>query len=226
MTDQLALVSRLPRSCIRYQSQENLLKRTKIVLAVPSYHRQRLSGIRRGWCPSQSRKDYNPKRTKRVIRSDAGVTHRLSLSARVVSAVDRQVKAKRQDEKRLQHRRNRHAREIQRSPTPRLLRHRDSESSEPSQRPAPPAGGEAGSNQLNVDITRIIKGRSGAMEGLPGSVSSAPGLKPGGGAGCASSEDTGSRAAGRLPAGRRAIFRALDRPADQRWSGARPRAAP
>jgi hypothetical protein len=30
-----------------------LLKRTKIVLALPSYHRQRLSGIRRGWCRSQ-----------------------------------------------------------------------------------------------------------------------------------------------------------------------------
>jgi len=40
-----------PRSCIRNQSRENLLKRTKIVLALPSYHRQRLSGIRRGWCP-------------------------------------------------------------------------------------------------------------------------------------------------------------------------------
>jgi hypothetical protein len=33
-----------------------LLKRTKIVLALPSYNRQRLSGIRRGWCPFQSRK--------------------------------------------------------------------------------------------------------------------------------------------------------------------------
>lgn len=28
-----------------------LLKRTKIALALPSYDRQRLSGIRRGWCP-------------------------------------------------------------------------------------------------------------------------------------------------------------------------------
>jgi hypothetical protein len=36
-----------------------------------------------------------------VIRSDAGVAHRLSLSARVVSAADNQVKAKRQGEKRL-----------------------------------------------------------------------------------------------------------------------------
>jgi hypothetical protein len=33
---------------------------------------------------------------ERVIRSDAGVAHRLSLSARVVSAVVGQVKAKRQ----------------------------------------------------------------------------------------------------------------------------------
>ncbi len=86
------LINRTPRSCIRNQSQENLLKRTKIVLALPSYHRQRLSGIRRGWCPSCS-----PKITRgaeRVIRSDSGDTHRLSLSARVLSAVDSQVKAK------------------------------------------------------------------------------------------------------------------------------------
>jgi hypothetical protein len=53
LTDQQPLVSRTPRSCIRNQSQENLLERTKIVLALPSYNRQRLSGIRRGWCPSQ-----------------------------------------------------------------------------------------------------------------------------------------------------------------------------
>src|SRR3982074_1164534 len=88
-----------PRSCIRNLSQENLLERTKIVLALPSYNRQRLSGIGRGWCPSQS-----PKTTQgieRVVRSDSGVAHRLSLSARVVSAVDSQVKAKRQGQKRL-----------------------------------------------------------------------------------------------------------------------------
>ncbi len=36
-----------------------------------------------------------------MIRSDAGLAHRLSLSARVVSAVDSQVKAKRQGWKRL-----------------------------------------------------------------------------------------------------------------------------
>jgi hypothetical protein len=101
VTGQRGLIGRLPRSCIRYQSQENLLKRTKIVLALPSNNRQRLSGIRRGWCPPQSRRG-----TERVIRSDVGVTHRLSLSARVVSAVDRQVKAKQRDEKRLWHRRN------------------------------------------------------------------------------------------------------------------------
>src|SRR5258707_9770270 len=45
-----------PRSCIRNQSRENLLKRTKIVLALPDFDRQRLSGIRRGWCPSRSSK--------------------------------------------------------------------------------------------------------------------------------------------------------------------------
>lgn len=73
-----------------------MLKRTKIVLALPSYHRQRLSSIRRGWCPSRSQKG-----TERVIRSDVGVAHRLSLSARVVSTVDSQVKAKRQGWKRL-----------------------------------------------------------------------------------------------------------------------------
>src|SRR5258706_9425768 len=50
-TDQRSLFSPVPRSCIRIQSQEDVLKRTKIVLALPSYDRQRLSGIRRGWCP-------------------------------------------------------------------------------------------------------------------------------------------------------------------------------
>jgi len=35
-TDQLSLSGLLPRSCIRIYSQENVLKRTKIVLAVPS----------------------------------------------------------------------------------------------------------------------------------------------------------------------------------------------
>jgi hypothetical protein len=96
VADQGALLSRVPRSCIRNQSRENLLKRTKIVLALPSYHRQRLSSIRRGWCPSRSQKGI-----ERVIRSDAGVAHRLSLSARVVSTVDSQVKAKQQGWKRL-----------------------------------------------------------------------------------------------------------------------------
>ena len=100
MIDQLALFNRLPRSCVRNQSRENLLKRTKIVLAVPSYHRQRLSGIRRGWCPPRSR------RMKGVIRSDSGVAHRLSLSARVLSAAGSQVKAKRQSKKRLRHLQN------------------------------------------------------------------------------------------------------------------------
>src|SRR5690349_17086532 len=35
-TDQLALCGLLPRSCIRVHSQEDVLKRTKIVLALPS----------------------------------------------------------------------------------------------------------------------------------------------------------------------------------------------
>jgi len=48
-----------------------------------------------------------------VARSDAGVTHRLSLSARVVSAVDRQVKAKPQGKKRLCHGRNRRNRDYE-----------------------------------------------------------------------------------------------------------------
>jgi hypothetical protein len=99
-------VQSVPRSCIRYQSQENLLKRTKIVLAVPSYHRQRLSGIRRGWCPSQSAG------TERVIRSDSGVAHRLSLSGRVLSAEVSQVKAKQQGVKCLWRLRIRRAREF------------------------------------------------------------------------------------------------------------------
>ena len=111
MTDQRALLSRVPRSCIRNQSQENLLKRTKIVLALPSYNRQRLSGIRRGWCPSRSRRKLT-QGIERVIRSDSGVAHRLSLSARVVSAVDSQVKAKRQRKKRLWRLQNRHAHRI------------------------------------------------------------------------------------------------------------------
>ena len=220
MTDQPVLLSRLPRSCIRYQSQENLLERTKIVLAVPSYHRQRLSGIRRGWCPFQSRK------TKRVIRSDAGVTHRLSLSARVVSAVDRQVKAKRQGEKRLRHRRIRHARRISAQAHATTLARSRLRILRSFPKPCPACPWRVGPNQLNVNITRVIYDRYGTMEALPGSVSSAPGPKAGGGAGRASSVGTGSRAAGRLPAGRRAIFPGQDRPAGRPWSGARPRAAP
>jgi len=44
-----------------------------------------------------------------VVRSDSGVAHRLSLSARVVSAGDSQVKAKRQGQKRLWRLQNRHS---------------------------------------------------------------------------------------------------------------------
>jgi hypothetical protein len=53
---------------------------------------------------------------ERVIRSDFGVAHRLSLSARVLSAVVSQVKAKRQCKKRLWRLRNRHAHEFQSMP--------------------------------------------------------------------------------------------------------------
>ena len=42
-----------------------------------------------------------------MIRSDSGVAHRLSLSARVVSTLDSQVKTKRQWQKRLWRRWNR-----------------------------------------------------------------------------------------------------------------------
>jgi hypothetical protein len=51
-TRQLKAAARASRSCIRIRSRENMLKRPKIALALPSYDRQRLSGIRRGWCPS------------------------------------------------------------------------------------------------------------------------------------------------------------------------------
>jgi hypothetical protein len=71
-TFQRSLSGPAPRSCIRNRSQEDFLKRTKIALALPSYDRQRLSGIRRGWCPSR------PKKPVWVFRSDAGVAHRLS----------------------------------------------------------------------------------------------------------------------------------------------------
>ena len=64
-TDQRSLFGLSPRSCIRFHSQEYVLKRTKIVLALPSYSRQRLSGIGRGWCPWRSRKE-----ALRVFRSD------------------------------------------------------------------------------------------------------------------------------------------------------------
>jgi hypothetical protein len=97
-----------------------LLERTKIVLALPSYNRQRLSGIRRGWCPSRSQEIAQG--IERVIRSDSGVAHRLSLSARVLSAADSQVKVKRQRKKRLWRLQNRCAHEFQSMPKLRLLR--------------------------------------------------------------------------------------------------------
>ncbi len=81
-----------PRSCIRNNLRATWL-RTK-----PSWHylccyRQRLSGIRRGWCPSHAQPDRRSLGGG-VFRSDAGDAHRLSLSARVLSAADGQVKAK------------------------------------------------------------------------------------------------------------------------------------
>jgi hypothetical protein len=70
--------------------------KTEIDTAVTSYIRQRLSDIRRGWCPSRSPET---KGAERVIRSDASEAHRLSLSGRVLSAADSQVKAKQQQMK-------------------------------------------------------------------------------------------------------------------------------
>jgi hypothetical protein len=96
-------VQSAPRSCIRNQSlkislkSKLSLKRQNIVLALPSYNRQRLSVIGRGWCPSRSLEDCRLKQktwSERVIRSDVGEAHRLSLSARVLSAPCMQVKAK------------------------------------------------------------------------------------------------------------------------------------
>jgi hypothetical protein len=72
-----------------------------------------------------------------VIRSDAGVAHRLSLSARVVSAGDSQVKAKRQGEKRLWRLQNRPFRALEKLVEGKLQR-------------APP--------QPNLDFTRVLWG--------------------------------------------------------------------
>jgi hypothetical protein len=90
-TGQRSLSGLKPRSCIRVRSQEDVLKRTKIVLALPSYMRQRLSSIRRGWCPSRPRNN----EAIRVFRSDAGVAHRLSLSGRLLYTAIGRVKPKR-----------------------------------------------------------------------------------------------------------------------------------
>ena len=57
-----------------------------------------------------------------MIRSDSGVAHRLSSSARVLSAVVGQVKAKRQRKKRLWHMHNWRAREFQPALESRLSR--------------------------------------------------------------------------------------------------------
>jgi hypothetical protein len=82
-----------PRSCIRSHSLKISLKRTNIVLALPSYNRQRLSVmVEAGARPDPFKQ--KPWGSERVIRSDAGEAHRLSLSARVLSAQHSQVKAK------------------------------------------------------------------------------------------------------------------------------------
>ena len=86
------------------QSRGNLPTKTKIVLALPSYIRQRLSVIRRGWCPPRTP---DVPGIKGVVRSDVSEAHRLSLSARVLSAEDGQVKAKQHRRKRLCRLRNR-----------------------------------------------------------------------------------------------------------------------
>src|ERR1700676_978313 len=91
------------------QSRGNLPTKTKIVLALPSNNRQRLSVIRRGWCPPRTPEIPE---IEGVIRSDVSEAHRLSLSARVLSALDGQVKAKRQRKKPLRRLNNRHAREF------------------------------------------------------------------------------------------------------------------
>src|SRR4029079_4249233 len=93
--DQRSLFSPLPRSCIRIHSQENVLKRTKIALALPSYDRQRLSGIRRGWCPSQSeriwvQKDLKGVPFRRWRRSPPVVKWGSSIIRRVLSQAKRQ----------------------------------------------------------------------------------------------------------------------------------------
>ncbi len=220
MTDQRALLNRLPRSCIRNQSQENLLKRTKIVLALPSYNRQRLSGIRRGWCPSQSQ------RTKRVIRSDSGVTHRLSLSARVVSAVDSQVKTKRQGKKRLWRLQNRRAHGFQSVPKSRPWWAESNESCEPAQHALPLAFMQTAQISRNLNIIRVIYRCVRPTEAMPCPVSWAVAPNAGYAADPASCVDADSQAAGRLQFYRQAIFRGRCRRAYPPWFGGRPTNGP
>ena len=77
----------LPRSCIRNQSREISLKRRLsswhclAISAASEQHSSRLVPV------------YQSNQIERVIRSDAGVAHRLPLSARVLSIATRQVKA-------------------------------------------------------------------------------------------------------------------------------------
>src|SRR5258708_34000260 len=91
-----------------------------------------------------------PETAERVIRFDWGVAPRPSLSARVVSAVDSQVKAKRQGEKRLWRRQNRRAHEFQSAPGSRPWWVESSESCEPAQQAFPPALTQT------VQITRTL----------------------------------------------------------------------
>ena len=48
----------------------NSVERPTIVLVLPGFDRQRLSNIRRGWCPL-FRREINHLREKGVVRSDA-----------------------------------------------------------------------------------------------------------------------------------------------------------
>ena len=92
-----------------------------------------------------------------MIRSDAGVAHRLSLSARVLSAVVSQVKAKRQRKKRLWRLHNWRARAFQ--PTPESRLEADGcESLRGRTTLVPPARSHREPNRPNLNITRVIYG--------------------------------------------------------------------
>jgi len=95
-----------------------------------------------------------------VIRSDSGVAHRLSSSARVLSAAGSQVKAKRQRKKRLWHMHNWRAREIQPTLESRLGEADGGESLYARTTHSPSCsvatGAKSGQTRLNANITRVI----------------------------------------------------------------------